>query len=222
MSMRFRCERIVGTTTHIKGFINAYKEAFGGAPYFEWYTDDQVLKEIWQPHIAHGVVMIVTDEEQGGRLVGFGCAMPFEYAPDDVKQFLTSLDAEGKLPPEFDHRSSWYMSELGVLNEYRGLGAAWELVKQRMRSVDHSGATQFFMRTAAKGSLSKPMYIKMGSKELADLQDVSKTKQATENKSKADHRVYLWGDVRTVAQHIDEIQKVRGYIPFDTSGIDID
>lgn len=222
MSRRFRCERVVGTTTVIKDFVSAYKEAFGGAPYFETYSDDEVIKEVWQPHMEYGIIMIVTDEEKGGKLVGFGCAMPFAYAPDDVKKFLMKLEAEGKLPREFDHRNSWYMSELGVLNDYRGLGAAWELVKQRMRSVDHSGADQFFMRTAAEGSLSKPMYIKMGSKELADLQDVSNTGQVLENKSQADHRVYLWGDVRSVARHIDEIQNARGYIPFDTSGMDLD
>lgn len=222
MSIRFRCERVVGASAVIKGFVSAYKEAFGGAPYFETYSDDEVIREVWQPHMDHGVIMIVTDEEEGGKLVGFGCAMPFTYAPDDVREFLAKLDAEGKLPREFDHRTSWYMSELGVLNDYRGLGAAWELVKQRMRSVDRRGADQFFMRTAAQGSLSKPMYIKMGAKELADLQDVSKTDQVLENHSQADQRVYLWGDVRSVAHNIDEIQNVRGYIPFDTSGMDLD
>ena len=159
-------------------------------------------------------------KKRGGKLVGFGCAMPFSQAPDDVKAFLEKLSQEGKLPSEFDHRSAWYMSELGVLNDYRGLGAAWELVRQRMRTVDRKGADQFFMRTAAEGSLSKPMYIKMGSHELADLQDISNTEQVVENHSHSDHRVYLWGDVRTVASHIDRIQSVRGYIPFDTSGLD--
>lgn len=206
--------------TYRKGFVVAYKEAFGGPPYFEKYSDEEVIKEIWEPHLEHGIIMIVTDEEVSGKLVGFGCAMPFSHAPDDVKLFLNTLSEEGRLPSEFDHRSAWYMSELGVLADYRGLGAAWELVKQRMRTVAWKGADQFFMRTAAEGSLSMPMYIKMGSRELADLQDVSDTDQVLENESHSDHRVYLWGDVRTVAAHIDRIQSVRGYIPFDTRGID--
>lgn len=85
--------------------------------------------------------MVVTDEEQGGSLVGFGCAMPFDKAPADVREFIEGLDEKGRIPTEFEYRRAWYMSELGVLNDYRGLGAAWELVKQRMRTVDWKGDT---------------------------------------------------------------------------------
>ena len=205
-----------------QGFVAAYKEAFGGSPYFEEYTDEFVVEEVWEPHLAHGVIMVVTDEEQGGGLVGFGCAMPFDKAPADVREFIEGLDEKGRIPTEFEYRRAWYMSELGVLNDYRGLGAAWELVKQRMRTVDWKGADQFFMRTAANGSLSRPMYIKMGSRELADLQDVSHIDQVVETHSRSNQRTYLWGDVRAIAAHIEQIQSVRGYIPFDTSALDFD
>ena len=217
MTSRFRSERVISDDAYVrKGFVQAYKEAFGSAPYYEKYTDEEVVREVWAPHLSNGLVMIVTDEESGGRLIGFGCAMPFKHSPDDVKDFLERLHQDGRLPEEFDYANAWYMSELGVLNEYRGLGAAWELVKRRMWHIDFRGGNQFFMRTAAAGSNSKPMYLKMGGRELPDLQDVSSSDQVLENSSRSDQRVYLWGNARAVASNIDEIQAAQGYIPFAT------
>lgn len=202
------------SSVHRDGFVAAYKEAFGGPPYNEEYTTDQVLEEVWYPHLDNGLVMIVTDEKRNGKLVGFGCALPFRKSPDDVKEFLEGLKAGGHLPDQFDHRSSWYMSELGVLNEYRGNGAAYELVLQRMRSMDHFGADQYFMRTAAENSLSKPMYLKIGSQELSVLQDVSNTDQVVEKHSASHQRVYLWGDSRKATANIERIREEQGYLPF--------
>lgn len=196
-------------------FVDAYKQAFARDPYDETYTDDQVIEGVWKPHLQDGIIMVVTDEEARGKLVGFGCAVPFSNVPQDVKQFLDELSEGGELPSEFDHRSAWYMSELGVVDDYIGEGAAWELVKQRMRSIDRrSERGQFFMRTAAVGSNSKPMYLKMGAKELPVLQDLTGSDQVEKNKSHSDHRIYLWGDCGEIATNIDVIQEERGGIPF--------
>jgi ribosomal protein S18 acetylase RimI-like enzyme len=199
-----------------RGFIDAYKEAFSGLPYNEHYTDQQVIDDAWLPNLNNGMVMVVTDEEQLSRIIGFGCAVPFDKAPDDVKEFLECLHRAGRLPNDFGYQHAWYMSELGVLKEYRGHGAAWELVKRRMWSIDYRGGTQFFMRTAAVNSPSKPMYLKMGAHELPDLQDVSNTSQVLDNGSQANNRVYLWGNTREVASNIDDIQSAGNYIPFAT------
>lgn len=214
-SLKFRCERVLPVQSrHKRSFIDAYKEAFGGPPYFEKYTDQEVIEEVWEPHLRDGLVLVVCDEPNDGKMVGFGCAVPFSKAPADVRSFLNKLHEDGDLPKEFDHQSSWYMSELGVLNEYRGLGAAYELVQQRMHSMAHSGAYQYFMRTAAKGSNSRHMYLKFGASELPVLQDVSSSEQVLENDSHSHMRLYLWGDCDLASTEINRIKVENGYIPF--------
>lgn len=200
-------------TFNRQGFIDAYKEAFEGPPYNERYTDQEVADEILDLHDRDGLVMYAT---KSGKLIGFGCALPFNKSPDEVQKFLQDLEESGDLPQEFDYRNSWYMSELGVLNEFRGVGAAWELIMQRMISVAHLGGSQFFMRTAAIGSNSAPMYAKCGAKPLLRLQDVSDTLQATENLTQSLHRLYLWGDTSVSAARIRAIKEERGYPPFDS------
>lgn len=158
--------------------------------------------------------MIVTDESAAGKMVGFGCAMPFGKAPADVRGFLEQLANQNRLPAQFDYQNAWYMSELGVADSYLRRGAAWELVKQRMVLINRTGASQFFMRTAATGSNSKPMYLKMGSHELADLHDTRGPEQSTPSQSPSDHRVYLWGNVRETASNIARIQNERDHISF--------
>lgn len=197
-----------------RGFIAAYQEAFAGPPYHEQYAYEEVLEGVLRPHLRDGLVMVVEDLERGSKLVGFGCALPFKKAPDDVKEFLEGLHRSGNLPEDFEHSQAWYMSELGVLNEYRGLGAAYELVLQRMRSMDHLGANQYFMRTAARGSNSKHLYLKIGSREIPTLQDVSTTGQAAGSRSQSLERVYLWGNCRQATRNIERIKLENGYIPF--------
>lgn len=196
-----------------KGFVTAYKEAFAGPPYFESYTDQQA-EEVLDLNDRDGLVMYAS---KGGELIGFGCALPFYKSPEDVQSFLHSLEETGDIPAGFDYRNSWYMSELGVLNKYRGVGAAWELVMQRMISISHAGGQQFFMRTAAIGSHSAPMYVKCGATPLMRLQDVSAEEQVTENASESLHRIYLWGDTLVSAAKIKQIKEKRvDYPPFES------
>lgn len=197
-----------------KQFIAMYQEAFAGSPYFETYTPEQVLEEVLLPHLRDGIVMAIQDLEKGGKLVGFGCALPFEKSPNDVKEFLEGLHLSGHLDEDFEYQRAWYMSELGVLEEYQGLGAAYELVLQRMRSLDHLGADQYFMRTDAEKSNSYHMYVKIGSRRINVLQDITGSDQDVENHTRSLQRVYLWGDSRHATHAIERIKTENGYIPF--------
>lgn len=170
------------------GFIAAYKEAFGGPPYFEKYTSEEVLDEVWYPHLQDGMTILALD---GTKVVGFGCALPLDKSPTDVQEFLKTLDTE-VFPADFNH--TWYMSELGVLESYRGRGIGYSLVKQRMLSINHRGDTHYVFRTAASGSNSIHLYRKVGAIELPVLQDVSVSDQVVINGSQSAARVYLYGD----------------------------
>lgn len=189
-----RCSRVI--SAHRKsdrdGFVDAFKEAFGGAPYFESYTDQEVISDIWLPHLENGSIILAHDDERSSNtVVGFGCAMPLSKAPDDVREFL--YQEEGSLPSDFDPAKTWYMSELGVLEEYRERGLAYELVRHRLISINHGGGTHYVMRTAADGSNSRHLYERIGSSILTHEQDVSSSKQVVVQGCKSTKRVYLYG-----------------------------
>lgn len=197
-----------------KGFVTAYQEAFAGPPYNEHYTDEEAAAVLDMNH-RDGLVMYASHR---GKLIGFGCALPFQKSPQAIQNFLTGLEESGDIPAGFDFRNAWYMSELGVLNEYRGVGAAWELVMQRMISISHAGGWQFFMRTAAIGSHSAPMYEKCGAKPLLRIQDLTGTSEAKENQTLSLHRIYLWGDTVACAAEIRKIKESseKSYPPFES------
>lgn len=187
-------------------FVAAYIKVFAGDPYFEKYEFEEVFNDILGTHLRDGIVVGVLDLSRDNKLIGFGCALPFEKCPDDVKGFLEDQAQAGNLPADFNFRQAWYMSELGVLKEYREQGIALDIVKQRARLLRERGCQQYFMRTAAKRSKSKSLYLKAGSREIGVIQDVSQTNQATENMTQSLERVYLWGDCDYVVMAVDQIR----------------
>ena len=199
-------------TGYERGFIDCYQEAFAGEPYFEHYSYEEVHEEVWVPHLKDGVIIIA--QEQG--IVGFGCALPLDKSPADVQEFLSRRAAEGELPADFNHRGSWYMSELGVRDDtrLRRRGLGYELVRHRMISLVHSGADQYFMRTDATSSNSIHLYERIGAKRLSETQDMSSSSQVKDNGSKSESRVYLWGNCDEALSAIGKIQSEHGYIPY--------
>jgi GNAT superfamily N-acetyltransferase len=183
-------------TSDIKAFIEVYKEAFGGPPYFEHYTDEEVLEEVWEPHITHGRVVLARDTETD-EVIGFGCAIPLAKAPGDIQEFLASCWMQGELSEEFVPNRTWYMSEMGVRESYRKQGVAYQLVRDRLLSVSHAGGTHYVMRTAAEGSNSRHLYEKVGSVPLAHEQDVSATEQVTVMGSQSTKRSICMVEVAT-------------------------
>ena len=182
----------LATASDIDEFITTFKEAFGGPPYYETYSDKEVLEEVWRPHHQHASIVLAHDDATG-KVIGFGCSLPLSKAPDDVQDFLSEQREAGALPEDFDPAKTWYMSELGVLLAYRGRGISYDLVRHRLLAVSHSGATHYVMRTAAEGSNSRHLYERIGAAPLAFEQDVSKTEQVTVMGSQSTKRVYLYG-----------------------------
>lgn len=171
------------------GFIRAYQEAFGGPPYFEIYSAEEVIEEVWLPHVKDGIIVLALDNE---RVVGFGCAMPVLKSPPEVKEFLMLHQDESPFPVGLER--VWYMSELGVVTSHRRRGIGYSLVKYRLLTISHRGDTHYVFRTAVDGSNSIHLYRKIGAIELADLQDVSVSGQVQVNGSQSTERVYLYGD----------------------------
>lgn len=184
------------------GFKTVYREAFGGEPYFEQYTDDEI-REIWDEHMALGRIILAKDPEAHGKVIGFGCSLPLHHAPQNVQDFLVGCMEEGLVPADFTLNNVWYMSELGVLEAYRGHGIAYKLVGARLTDVDHAslavqihgGKYYYVMRTAAdKPSNSRHLYEQLGAVPIDRVHDVSDTDQVTQMGSQSVKRVYLFGE----------------------------
>ena len=164
------------------GFIKVYQIAFAGPPYFEVYTDDDVEQGVWIPHVPHCIVVAKHD----GHIVGFGCAHPIlSGTSPNVQDFLEPHS--GELP--FDPSQTIYMSELAVLDSHRRSGIGLELINQRFSWARENGFRTYLMRTAAEGSNSANIYLRLGAKRLPFLQDV----QNEVTVSLSIHRQYLWG-----------------------------
>lgn len=225
MRIRFGpVHRMHQSTLDVNGFIKVYREAFGGEPYFEEYTDDEI-RAIWDEHLADGRIILAKDEEDAGRVVGLGCSLPLHHAHEDVQEFLASCMAEGLLPADFTFQNAWYMSELGVLAAYRNQNIAYELVRHRLLDVSHMGAKYYIMRTAAdKPSNSRHLYERLGGKPIDKLHDVSDTAQVTENVSQSEMRVYLFGESREAMHNLSARLTEKGHVlseyvePPDESG----
>lgn len=73
---------------YLKGFIETYREAFGGPPYFEVYKDEDVLNEVWVPHLKDGLILVACEDDS---VVGLICAIPLLKSPHENKNYLDNF-----------------------------------------------------------------------------------------------------------------------------------
>ncbi|HEU4984711.1 MAG TPA: GNAT family N-acetyltransferase [Nitrososphaera sp.] len=172
------------------GFARVYREAFAGEPWYETYTDAEVLIDVWDTHINSGAIVLARD---GGKVVGLGCAQPLTKASPDVQEFLASASSFTA-----DPAATWYMSELAVDDAYRRQGIGKELVRHRLLVASHQRATHFTFRTAIHGSNSLRLYRELGADELAERQDMSHNNQVLVNGSHSTERVYMHGEINKI------------------------
>lgn len=166
------------------GFVSLYIAAFGGPPYFEPFTHEQVVDGVWHPHIPHCIILAECD----GLVVGLGCAVGLVSPESPVRDFISGL-APGSLP--FPPEQTLYMSELAVHESYRKHGIGQRIIEERMRWGKLMGYTHYCMRTAKDGSNSRRLYERMGAQIAPFEQDVSDGEVKTESK----FRIYLYGKI---------------------------
>lgn len=171
---------------HRNGFAELYKVAFSEAPYYESYTIDDVIRDVWDPHVlgSHCVVVATLN----GTVIGLGCAHAVVDEISPLDAFLTEQERMGHHVP-FPAATTLYMSELAVDPSVRGNGLGSTLVEVRRRWGRENGFTHYCMRTAAEGSNSRSLYERMGARVAPFVQDV--TGEAVVSES--DRRIILYG-----------------------------
>lgn len=169
-------------------FISLYKDAFGGAPYFESYEDAWVKENVWDFHLKKGCIILAI---HNNTVIGLGCAIPL-FEDKKVFDFVSSFE---KLP--FNVGTALYMSELAVSRLFRKSEThiGTELVKRRIIWASENGFNTYVMRTAAENSNSEGLYTKIiGAKKILGLiQNISENPE--EIPSASNERIFLYGEV---------------------------
>ncbi|HAZ17110.1 MAG: hypothetical protein A3H59_01340 [Candidatus Jacksonbacteria bacterium RIFCSPLOWO2_02_FULL_43_9] len=164
---------------HRKGFVDLYKEAFGEAPYFETYDEEDIIRDVWNPHLIDGCIVLATDDME---VIGLGCALSVHKA-SEIHTFLCSLPS---LP--FPIETTVYISELAVNKKYRRHGIGTRLVSAMLDWARRNGFTHYVMRTASEGSNSIGLFRRLGAC------DIPQGIQHLQNVNSASiSRVYLYG-----------------------------
>src|SRR5690606_10473447 len=124
-----------------------------------------------------GHVTVVASE--GERLVGFGIAIPLT-ATRKVAAALAGLVPD---------KHTWYLAEMGVLPEWRGLGLGRLLIQERLKRLDHERASHVVLRVPLGESRSARIYRELGFEEMGVTMDVQTRR--VDGAVRADRRMFM-------------------------------
>ena len=168
--------------TYKDSFIKIYKEIFSQAPYYEIFEDCEVEEtyklSLYDTNIL--LLAIINNE-----VIGFALGIQLStYHDEDFKSLASKY---------FTLDEVFYNTELGVLPKYRGFGIGSKLIKERIEFAEKRGYKIICMRTIKEGSMSMPLYKKLGFKLLEGSEHTVNTKKNKPNIK--DIRVLLYKEI---------------------------
>ncbi|MEZ4235220.1 MAG: GNAT family N-acetyltransferase [Myxococcota bacterium] len=160
------------------GFIGAYQTIFGGFPYFErWYPSEAEGVYRRLTALEDNITLVATRGDS--QVVGFGVAIPL------LGNRAVSTALTGLVPL----KHTFYLAELGVLEDYRGRRIGRTLVRDRIRLIDDSRFTHVVLRVSQNHNPSAEMYKAMGFDDMGVSMDVSAMR--TDGRVTTDRRTFL-------------------------------
>jgi ribosomal protein S18 acetylase RimI-like enzyme len=173
-----RLETPEDVTNWRAGFIGAYQTVFTGFPYFErWYPSEAEGVYRRLTGLEGNITLLATRGES--QVVGFGIGIPI-LGNRAVATVLTGL---------IPLKHTFYLAELGVLDEYRARGVGRTLVRERLRLIDPKLYSHVVLRVSMNHSPSSEMYKAMGFEEMGVYMDVNAMR--TDGKVTTDRRMFL-------------------------------
>lgn len=171
----------------VNGFIDVYREAFAGPPYFEKMTKKHVREHVLKPHLKHGLVLIALVD---GKVSGLGCGYPM-LAPihTEIRDFLLAQPAE-QVP--FNPHFAFFESELAARATVRKMGLGNHLLKLMHRWAWDNRFTVYVGRTADSGSNAIRLHLRNGAIQLPFVQEAGEEEKAVG--SKAERKVWFYGE----------------------------
>lgn len=163
-----------------QGLAALYKDVFGGAPYFESFTTDEV-KDIFREFLdKKGIVFVAAD---AGKPVAFVASVPLST------KFELAQIAQ---PYSVDASKTAYFAEDGVAAEYRRIGLSARMKKMLLDANKQAGLPYMLLRTSAKNYAQINAVNKAGGHVLRDA--FQKVARKTKNGQEIDtNAFYLFG-----------------------------
>lgn len=160
------------------GFIGAYQTVFSGFPYFERFYPSEA-EGVYRKLVStpDNVTLLATRGET--QVVGFGVAIPLRFKID-VAQELTGL---------VPIHHTFYLAELGVLEQWRGRQVGRTLVRERLRLIDPARWSHVVLRVSTHNAPSSEMYRAMGFEDMGVYQEVSSMR--TDGRVRSDRRFFM-------------------------------
>lgn len=180
----------------VQGFIDVYRAAFAGPPYFEKSTKKHVLEHVIKPHLKHGLILIAeVDGKIAGLAAGYTMLAPIHT---EIRDFLLSQPKE-TVP--FNPHFAFFESELAVDANIRKCGLGNRLLCMMHRFAWENRYTVYVGRTAAEGSNALRMHLRNGAEMLPFVQDAGEEEKAVG--SAASQKVWFYGQTEKWANFGD-------------------
>jgi ribosomal protein S18 acetylase RimI-like enzyme len=160
------------------GFIGAYQTVFSGFPYFERFYPSEaegIYRKLTS--IEQGICLVATRGET--QVVGFSAAIPLAAKPD------VATHLSGLVPL----KHTFYLAELGVLEQYRAKRIGRTLVQQRLQLIEPQRYSHVVLRVSMNHNPSSEMYRAMGFEDMGVHMDVRAMR--TDGKVTTDRRMFM-------------------------------
>ncbi len=164
-------------------FIHLFKSVFSSAPFWEAFTDEEV-DSIYEEYLQPECLLIGAFNEQN-TLIGYGASVPVTSASKELQQILSQYAEPNKIV---------YNADLAVYEEYRNQGIGSHLIARRHQWAQESGFQYVAMRTNKLGSMSKPLYTKLGFEQLAETMTVCQ-KRVRKDIPETESRILLMNSI---------------------------
>ncbi|TNE86554.1 MAG: GNAT family N-acetyltransferase [Deltaproteobacteria bacterium] len=158
-------------------FIGAYQTIFAQAPYYERYSPAEADGRFRKLTSTPDNITLIA--RQDGYLAGFAIAVPLRTQ----KVLATMLTGLVPVP------HTYYLAELGVLEQHRRHGLGRILVRERLRMMDQELYSHVVLRVSATRNASYQMYRDMGFDDMGVYQEVRTPR--IDGQVKSDRRLFL-------------------------------
>lgn len=141
------------------GLVSLYQEIFSEPPYSERYSAEEV-KKIFSAYFREGVLLL---KYLDNSVIGFSAALPFERSPLYDTQIVHE---ENRIVPlskkflkqrvQYNLHSIWYVSDIGVKQDYRGQNFGSELLSNLLAILQKG--TVVLLRTSQGNRAAQVFY----------------------------------------------------------------
>jgi GNAT superfamily N-acetyltransferase len=142
-------------------FVGVYQAIFSEPPYYQrlFPMEAQAVLKRGLETSGHSSFFLVMGATQ---VLGFGLGVPLESRADICREVRGLL--------EVSH--TYYLSDFGVLPQYRERGLGRLILERRLAGIDRSIFSHAIVRISTADVVSKRLYAKLGFEEVGVFQEV--------------------------------------------------